>query len=82
MSYIQNSNVASPVSYYLFVTFRNILDFATTDTQTYTIPGITLGWSSAKSYCECTGNLVVIDTAEKQADVLAKVYVWRVTDNS
>ena len=75
MPYIRTGNVVSPVSYYLLVTFRDILDFTTTDTLTYTIPGNTLGWSSAKRFCECFGNLVVIDTAEKQADILAKVYV-------
>ena len=42
---------------------------------TYRYQASTIGWTSAKKACECEGNLAILDTEEKQTQLLADVYV-------
>ena len=48
-----------------------IVEYAITYGQTY--HGQNVWWSAAKSFCDCLGGMVVLDTQEKHDHLMTKI---------
>ena len=51
----------------------SFVESAVSDCQTYSFWHHTVYWSAAKTYCDCTGSLVVMDTQEKHDHLMTQI---------